>query len=134
MSINSQAAKQVKKQLKADKMATDMSGAGMYVFENNTAGDLHLPRPTQSGRRLVRKGEQFLGDNYYFSLLRNNELKLIREIQSPEQKLITEQPPTVTHQGTVEYVSNSNINETPDDKQQDILLTETPIDGIKILK
>lgn len=138
MSLDSQLIKQIKKQLKLEKLASDMSGEGMYLYENNLKGDLFLPRPTQSGRRLVRKGEQFIGDSYYFGMLRTNELKLIKEIQSPEQtRLLTEQPPTVTNAGTVEYVQTppaTNLTEGGANKQQEILLTETPVDGIKILR
>lgn len=136
MSLEHQLAKQLKQQLKLAKLESDMKGEGMYIFQNNTNGDLYLPRVTNSGRRLVRKGEQFLGDSYYFAMLRSNELKLIKEVVQPEQKLLTEQPPTVTNTGPVEYVQNqgqNQINETGKD-QPDVLLTETPVDGIKIIR
>jgi hypothetical protein len=128
------------KQIRKEKMQERIKGEGLYLFENNTKADLYLPRPTQAGRKLVAKGQQFVGDNYFFSMLRTNELKLIKEMQSPEQqraaKLITEQPPTVTPQGTMEYVqkSSTQFNEEISGSQQEFLLTENPVDGIKIIK
>jgi hypothetical protein len=107
--------RQIARELKMAKMKDDLKGEGQYIFENNTKGDLYLPRPTQSGRRLVRKGEQFVGDNYYFGMLRSNELKLVKELVSPQQQvLMTEQPPVVTNQGPVEFVqpSQSQFNES----------------------
>lgn len=117
-------------------------GEGLYVFENNTKADLFLPRPTASGRILVKSQEQFQGDNYYFCLL-GKGLKLIREINSVEQtrKLLTEQPPIVTTEGTVELVAaqaakkplNENRPQKSAKKDKDVLLNEGPIDGIDIL-
>jgi hypothetical protein len=130
--------RQIAREIRKAQIKDNLKGEGMYVFENNTKGDLYLPRPTQAGRRLVPKGAQFIGDNYYFAMLRTNELKLIKELQSPEQeKLLTEQPPTVTHQGTVEHVQQNpqvNIHEQHGGVKQDVLLTESPVDGIKIIR
>lgn len=138
MSIASQLAKTIKKQLKIEKLASDLKGEGMYVFENKTNGDLYLPRPTHAGRRLVRKGEQFVGDNYYFHMLPSTSgpgsLSLVKELQSPEQeRLLTEQPPVVTEQGSVEFVAKQKYNESQPNTQ-DVLLTESPTEGIQILK
>jgi hypothetical protein len=117
------------------KSQTDSYGEGQFIFENNTKGDLYLPRPTKSGRKRVGRGEQFIGDNYYFQMV-PQELKYIKEVIEME-KLITEQPPVVTKDGTVEYVAKNPdkpLNENqPEDKKEDILLTEAPMEGIKIL-
>ena len=131
----------IARKLKAEHYKESIRGNGMYLFENNTKGDLYLPRATQSGRRLVRKGEQFVGDNYFFSMMKTNELKLMKELQSPEDqekaKLLTEQPPIVTRGGQVEYVQEQHpqqkFNEQGNE-MQDVLLTEAPIDGVKILR
>jgi hypothetical protein len=122
---------------KMAKYQADLSGSGKYIFQNNTKGELHLPRPTTSGVKRVRVGETFEGDSYYFQLVKTNELKFIEEVHAMEQKLITEQPPTVTPGGTVEYVREQEafkkMNEEEKDHQNDILLTEQPMDGIKII-
>jgi hypothetical protein len=124
--------RQIAREIRKAQIKESLKGEGMYIFENNTSGDLYLPRPTQTGRRLVPKGQQFVGDNYYFNMVKTNELKLIQELQSQE-KVITEQPPTITSQGVVEN-QHPNINEQASKTQQDILLTESPIDGIKIIR
>lgn len=131
--------REIRREQKIAKMQADLAGEGMYVFENNLKGDLYLPRPTQSGRRFVRKGEQFLGDSYYFSMLRTNELKLVREVapQASQQKLLTEQPPVVTNEGTVEFVQDqpkTQYNEGKGGPQPDVLLTESPVGGIKVIR
>lgn len=129
--------RQIARELKKAKMKDDLKGEGQYIFENNTKGDLYLPRPTQSGRRLVRKGEQFVGDNYYFGMLRSNELKLVKELVSPQQQiLMTEQPQVVTNQGPVEFVQTNPQTQFNENGRggQDVLLTESPVDGIKIIR
>ena len=132
--------RQIRREEKIAKMEADLAGDGMYVFENNLKGDLYLPRPTQSGRRLVRKGEQFLGASYYFAMLRTNELKLVREVTpqgQQKQKLLTEQPPVVTNEGTVEFVQDqpkTQFNEEKGGPQPDVLLTESPVGGIKVIR
>ena len=61
----------------------DLSGTGAYLFENNTKGDFHLPRPTKDGVRVVKFGGQFEGDSYYFGLLKSGEIKLVRNLTEP---------------------------------------------------
>lgn len=125
--------KQIAKELRMKKLQSDLKGEGQYVFENTLPSDLMLPRPTKSGRRDVKKGEQFIGDNYYFSML-GKGLKLIREIQSPvNERLITEQPPIVTSEGVVEP-PQKKMNEHEGFDQKDVLLTETPVGEIKIFR
>lgn len=130
------------------KFASDMSGDGQFIFENNTKGDLHLPRATKTGRKIVRKGEQFIGDSYYMQLVKSHELRFIKELipvgvvnedvivtSAPDKKLITEQPPTFTNEGQVEYVTGDQpkLNEGERVKSSDVLLNEGPIDGITFL-
>lgn len=116
-----------------------LKGHGMYIYENNTSGELLLPKPTSTGRRSVGVKEQFVGDSYYMYMLQAGLIRLIKEVspQMPE-KLITEVPPTITHDGTVEFVKQQpkevKLNETDKQSQDEpVLLTENPLDGIKII-
>lgn len=143
-----------KNMLRSLKRTAALAGKGVYVYQNNTRGDLMLPRPTKSGVVKVLRNEQFQGDDYYMFMVRNNELSLVKTLEHPNQnetinegtdhmsdKLITEQPPMVTNEGTVEYQVPGNqkhqkLNENKPNQQsqqQDILLNENPLDGIEIL-
>lgn len=108
-----------------------IKGEGQYIFENNTRGDLILPHTTSAGRKLVEKGQQFIGDNYFFSMVRTGDLKLIREVtppKVPQEQLLTEVPPTVTPVGPVEYhVKTKNA-------AKEVLLTESPLGEIAVIK
>lgn len=136
--------------LRAQKRKADLSGKGIYVFRNNTSGELFLPRATKSGITKVRRGEEFQGDDYYMFMVRVGELRLVRTIEHPpsetinentnmDNKLITEQPPVVTNDGVVEFVEpakgQKRLNESDPNKSQpdDILLTENPLDGVEII-
>lgn len=120
---------------KLAKYKSDMAGVGEFVFENNTKGDLYLPRPTVTGRSKVRLGEQFVGDSYYMQMVKSHELKFIREVEQPMEKLITEQPPVVTEKGKVEFVQDAQppVKLEQDKNSGEILLNEGPLDGVKIL-
>jgi hypothetical protein len=154
-----------KKILRAQKRQDALKGEGVYVYRNNTSGDLYLPRPTKSGIKHIGVNEVFQGDSYYMFMVEKGELRIVEVIQSAQDarnqanqasqvqplyeavntmhdKLITEQPPTVTNEGTVEYTVQDSqpqqkpLNETPkqDQKQpQDILLNENPLDGVEII-
>jgi len=112
-----------------------LKGTGKYLYQNNTSGDLELPKVTESGRKTVRHKEKFIGDSYFMYMV-PRELILLENLEPmPTNKLITEQPPTVTHQGKVEYVQpeQTKLNENgPDGKNPDVLLTEDPVGGIVI--
>jgi len=128
---------------------TRMAGEGLYIFQNITGADLILPRPTKSGRRTVGPREKFIGDSYYKQM---KEVVCLQEIEAPtqevkppmpEQQLLTEVPPTITHEGKVEYVQKQPDQKplTEDEKkkqdgisQPDILLTESPLEGIRIMR
>lgn len=128
--------RQIANEMRKQRVAESTKGEGMYVFANNTKGDLFLPRPTHSGRRLVGRGEEFLGDSYYFGMLKTNELRLIREVAAPT--LLTEQPPTVTTQGTVEFVQEAPVRplneDTPPKPPADVLLVEKPVEGLRVVR
>jgi hypothetical protein len=138
---------------------------GVYLYENNTTGDLMLPRPASNGRNFIVKGGQFQGDSYFMNMVRNNELKFIKTIVPPavaenstltesvtvenskkevlvENKLILDQPDTVTATGTVEYVTPSKkiLKEDKRFKKEKngvdevTLIVENPLDGVEILQ
>lgn len=113
-------------------MQKALEGHGLYLFENHTQADLTLPRPTKSGRRVIKSGEQFQGDDYYMSLVKTGFCRLIKVLQTPqqeaaalaasqqallenhsqetpmnEQKLILDQPATIKESGQVEHVAGS---------------------------
>lgn len=133
-----------KKEMRAQMIAEALHGEGLYLFENNLNATLTLPRPTNSGIKVLSpKGQvnsQFQGDNYYMQLVRSGMLRLIKELQSPqeeakmEEKLILDQPETITEQGKVEQVVNKDtpiqkLHEGADGKQPDVLLNEGPVEG-----
>ena len=143
-----------KRELNAKKMKMALDGHGLYVFENNTEGDMMLPKPTKSGQTKVGAKQQFQGDDYFMSLVRSNTCKLIRTLITPEQekameqaklneaeqKLICDQPDVVTEQGQVEYVTGGDqqLNEGPVDPANpeakvDTLINEDPVDGVDII-
>lgn len=131
-----------KKEVQKQALAAAMHGEGLYLYENNTKADLTLPRPTKSGTRLLSPKARFQGDNYYMQMVRQGFLKLIEVLQTPEQqnqilkeesdmeeKLILDQPDIITEKGKVEHVvtsPNQQINESGSNKQQEVLLNESP--------
>jgi hypothetical protein len=134
-----------KRERMLQKRDAHMAGDGLYIFQNITGADLMLPRPTKAGRRTVGPREKFIGDSYYKQM---KEVVCLQEVQAPmetanqEQKLLTEVPPTVTHEGKVEYVQKQpgqkplTEDKKKDNKneQEDVLLTESPLEGIRIMR
>jgi hypothetical protein len=139
-----------------EKLEKNLAGNGLYVYENNTKGTLKLPKPTASGKIVVGPKEQFQGDSYFMSLVKPpiNMLKLIKVISQNlpetqtlvesnmnEQKLILDQPDRVTSEGTVEQVvkqpNEKKLNDSVEKKSvtqnNEVLLTEDPVDGIEIV-
>jgi hypothetical protein len=131
-----------RKEEQARAVAQAMHGEGLYLYENNTDATLTLPRPTKSGTKVVGPRKQFQGDNYYMQMVRSGYLRFIKELQAPqseeqvmlnEEKLILDQPDTVTHKGKVEHVVDRNtpaqrLQEQGSDEQPEILLNEGPVD------
>ena len=134
------------------KIAESLKGEGVYVFENNTKGDLQLPKPPIKGgvkvgnMVLIPKGARFEGDNYFNCMLKTNELRLIETLISPEdqrrnmqeQKLLLNQPDRVTTKGTVEQVipaPQQALNEgRPAQKSNpEVLINEDPMSGVEIV-
>jgi uncharacterized membrane protein len=134
-----------KKEVRSQMIENALHGEGVYLYRNNSMADLTLPRPTRSGIRSVGPKQEFQGDNYYMQLVKSGMLRLVKEIQSPEQqraalegnmqeKLILDQPDMITENGKVEHVVSKpaqKLNETKSgkEKQVDVLLNEDPIEG-----
>lgn len=146
--------RQQKREMQTLKLKNSLSGSGVYVYENNSDADLSLPKPTASGVRIVGPRKRFQGDSYFMSWVGPpmNLLKLVEVVvpQSPqkfaneetemENKLILDQPDTVTQSGKVEYVvagdpavKQLNDNVDPTKKVPEVLLTEDPLDGVEII-
>lgn len=142
------------------KLANSLGGSGLYIYENNTDGDLKLPKPTNTGMRVVGPRKRFEGDSYFMkwvgapmNLLRLIEEKVPKmttqeiaekiakneESTMPNDKLILDQPDTITKKGKIEHIVGDNsmkpLNDsTSQPKQADVLLTENPLDGVAIIK
>lgn len=136
-----------KRERMLQKRDNQMQGEGLFIYQNITGADLMLPRPTKAGRKTVGPREKFIGDSYYKTMKEVVCIQTIQEIESnmptqQEQKLITEVPPTVTHEGKVEFVQTQPgvkpLNEDTKKKQGvpegEVLLTESPLDGIRIMR
>jgi len=145
--------KQEKRSLQHEKLKNSLSGTGKFIFENNTDGDLNLPKMTNSGLRNIGPRKRFEGDSYYMRWVGPpmNLLRLIEEVVpqssekeikvNEEKKLILDQPDTVNNQGKVEHVVTDDVvsqqdlndNTNPDQRKPDILLNESPVDGVEII-
>ena len=149
-----------KRKINADKLANNLAGSGLYVYENNTDGDLKLPKATTNGLRMIGPRKRFQGDSYFLKWVGApmNLLRLIEEITPKktaqeiadeiskgknamnEQKLILDQPDTVTTKGKIEHVVAPQqpiqpLNDAASNQPQaDVLLTENPLDGVAIIK
>jgi len=133
------------------------AGAGRYIFENNTSGDLELPKTASNGNKWVQKGGQFTGDSFFLKMV-PQELKLVSVLvdanqeninEATESKLILDQPDTVTQSGKVEHVVKSQedtqLNDSTENKDEhegscscetcadQMLLNEDPMDGVDII-
>ncbi len=135
-----------KAEVRSQMLENALHGEGMYLFRNSSSADLTLPRPTKSGIKSVGPGKEFQGDNYYMQFVKTGMLRLVKEIQSPEQqraatevqmeeKLILDQPDMITEQGKVEHVvatkpvQKMNETKTGPEAQPEILLNEGPVEG-----
>lgn len=152
-----------RKEIRERKLRNDMAGTGVYVYENNTGGDLTLPKPTASGQKRIGPKERFQGDSYFkqwvgppMNLLKFVEAVVVSPppvLEGPgerfqkleeatlmidhQRKLLLDQPDTVTHTGKIEHVVDTapkKINEgNPNQQPADVLLTEDPLDGVEII-
>ena len=147
-----------RREMQATRLATSLGGSGIYVYENNTDGDLKLPKATASGLRVIGPRKRFQGDSYFMKWVGHpmNLLRFIEEIvpkgapanqetikegTMPTEKLILDQPDTVTTKGKIEHVVETApkampINDAvaPAQSLPEVLLTENPLDGVEIIK
>lgn len=118
-------------------IAKRMEGTGRYKFKNNTAGSLNLLKPAEDGRRTIPVGGDFIGDSYHMAMVPQHLIILEDLNVKNENKLITEQPPVVTNEGTVEYVQQQKQAQKLHEgkvKQPEVLLTEDPVGGVVIME
>jgi len=141
--------KQERREAQLEKVKQAFSGTGRFIYKNCTKGTLGLPKPAMNGSRQIAPGAEFEGDSYFMQFTKppDNILIFVRVLESStpepvltegvnmENKLILDQPSTVTSEGTVEHVvANQTINEaSPEASQKDVLLNENPLDGVEII-
>lgn len=145
-----------RRQAHATKLANSLSGSGVYIYENNTAGDLKLPKPAINGIRILGPKKRFEGDSYFMqlvgppmNLLRlvevvnpKNSAEPIKENAMSGEKLILDQPDTITTRGKVEHVVDDNLPKAqplndaanPAQPVAEVLLNEQPLTGLEIIK
>jgi hypothetical protein len=128
-----------------------MTGTGLYRFKNNSKGTLMLPKPAQDGRRQIGEGEEFIGDSYFITFMKK-ELIIVEQLATePEpleernimsEKLILDQPDTVTVSGTIEQVVRAQqpvpaqlplIEDDADPTKKNVLINEDPLEGMEIV-
>jgi hypothetical protein len=129
--------------MKRQKAQNAIKGEGEFLFVNNTRGDLTLIKPPIKGPNPVPPGRTFVGDSYFFNLMKVGDVRLIETIKPVqkeeimEKKLILDQPEKFTGDGQIEHVATEpavKLNETqPKSKDNNKLITEDPLDGVEIL-
>lgn len=132
------------------KLEQSFAGVGSYIYRNITKGTLQLPKPNKQGIKEVEAGEVWEGDSYYMTLVKNNFATLVKDNnikvveskgETMEEKLILDQPDTVTTNGKVEHVikdisdkKSTKVKKQENTENQDsVLLTDDPLSGIQIL-
>lgn len=128
------------------KMERATKGSGLYVYRNHNNATLMLPKPLADGTKTISPGAEFQGDSYFMEMVRTNQIRLVRTLIQEQQtvqeeKLILDQPDTVTTEGKVEHVAVrpevKPLNETPCEQKcnesQEVLLNEDPVDGVDFL-
>jgi hypothetical protein len=129
-------------------LAYKQKGYGLYEYKNRLNATVELPKCLADGiTKVIQPGGIFQGDDYFMSLV-PNELQLVKVIFPAEeerkkenimneQKLILDQPDTVTVEGVVEKIIVNdmplNENDPKDAESKPVLLNEAPLDGVKIL-
>lgn len=75
-----------RKQIQQEKLAQSLAGSGLFVYKNpSRTGTLTLPKPTDTGKRMIGPMEEFQGDSYFMALVRTNDLIKVRTLVSIEQ-------------------------------------------------
>ena len=134
-----------RREVNAARLAQSMGGTGLYIYENNTDSDLKLPKPAKNGLRTIGPRRRFEGDSYFLkwvgsplNLLRLIEEKVHNKENTMPDKLILDQPDTVTSKGKVEHIVGDNtmkpLNDSSNQPKQEVLLNENPLDGVAIIR
>jgi hypothetical protein len=147
---------EIERERKMQAHEAHFGGKGRYIYENNTSGDLKLPKATCSGAMWVQKAGQFTGDSFFLKLV-PAQLKLVSVIvdanqenvnESTESTLLLDQPDTITTIGKVEHVESqedTQLNDSTENKNEhegncscetcsdQVLLNEDPMDGVDII-
>jgi len=139
------------REMKRKKREDALKGDGEYLFVNNTRGALILEKPPIKGLNPVPPGQTFVGDNYFFNLMKIGDVRLVQTLKPAsnerketmaDQKLILDQPARFTNQGQTEHVAAPDpkvarplTESQPQDKPtiSDRLLTEDPLAGVEII-
>ena len=137
-----------------NKLGNALKGEGLYVYRNATKADLVLPKPAKNGVKMIGPGKEFHGDSYFMQMVKTNEVRLVRtlitpeeqkEIKMAEEKLLLDQPDTITTEGTVEHVivkPELPLNEAKKpcccgggtcNENKEVLINEDPMDGVDII-
>lgn len=121
----------------------------IYIFRNHKECSLILPKESLDGKKEVFPGETWKGDSYFLDNTVNklhlavvveecvSSIKKAEE-QIMEEKLILDQPATVTTKGIVEQVVVNDmvqLNEANPDEEKSTgekLICESPISGIEL--
>lgn len=136
--------RQERAKMNKEMKAKSLQGKGLYLYKNNSRGTITLTKLAKDGRRDVKPGDTWEGDDYFMFLVRETPQDVIvlkvleRENTMPEEKLILDQPDQVTSEGTVEHVVKNpeqDINETfpQQSPKKDVLINENPLDGVEII-
>ena len=139
---------QEKRQAQQEYVQHRQKGYGLYVYENRLNATVTLPKVASDGiTRVIQPKGTFQGDDYFMFMV-PGELR-VKQIVIPaeedrkkennmeNQKLILDQPDTVTNEGVVERIVSSDLplNENqPNEETKEVLLNEAPIEGVKVFK
>jgi hypothetical protein len=137
------------------KHENDFKGEGLFVFRNANKADLMLPKPAKNGVKMIGPGKEFQGDSFFMEMVKTNQLRLVKTLITPEQergimteeKLILDQPETITTQGTVEHVVSATPVKPLNEQEKsccgscgcggggnkEVLINEDPLEGVDIL-
>lgn len=131
------------------KREEDYNDEVYYIFLNHRRAELKLPKKSICGKKAVQPGETFKGDEYFMAFAKIGEVRLVETIHPPikklnestgdkMEKLILDQPDSFTREGKTESVAKPTpvkvINDSNSNQDNDVLLTENPMEGIEILK
>lgn len=139
--------KQQRDKIKKDNIEQIQKGTGLFLFKNKSNfATLELPKKSKDGKKWVQPNETWQGDSYFLKMI-PKEAILLKTIESPmkeekmsEEKLILDQPETITTDGTVEHVVeekdvkiNEQTKKTRTKKSKNKLLTEDPTGSVVII-